>query len=148
MRLILIMLLLGSGLSATANPYAEMSAPELRRAIAAQADVFSENWYQIELIAFARSSSLSGEYWRLDQQPDLNRSALIQLDDELPSVPEHTDDIDREALQEGAWKLLDTDSLPLADMAEKMQRSGDRILLHQSWRQPIRERSRAFSVLI
>lgn len=148
MRLILIMLLLGSGLSVAANPYTDMSAPELRRAIAAQADVFSENWYQIELIAFARTSSLSGEYWRLDQQPDLNRGALIQLDDELPSVPEHTDDIDREALLEGAWILLNTDNLPLADMAEKMQRAGDRILLHQAWRQPIRERSRAFAILI
>ena len=131
-----------------ANPYAGMSHPEIRRAIAEIPAVFKENWYQIEVLAFARQRPPAEEYWRLDQVPDLNRSALIQLDPDQPRLPEHVDPIDQQALAYGAWKVLDASNLPLASMAAKLDKAGDRILLHRAWRQPVRERARAFPVLI
>lgn len=131
-----------------ANPYAGMSHADIRRAIAEIAPVFKENWYQIEILAFARQRPANDEYWRLDQHPDLNYDALIKLDSEEPVIPSHADQIDQQALAYGAWRRLDTTGLPLAGMAEKMAKAGDRILLHSAWRQPVRERGRAFPVLI
>lgn len=147
MRLALFALLCSLSLPALANPYANMSAPELRRAISEVPAVFQENWYQIEILAFSRKDPVSDEYWRLDQQPDLNRDALIRLDSESPQAPEHADNIDRQALGYGAWKTLEG-ALPLANTAEQMRRAGDRILAHKAWRQPVRERARAFAVLV
>jgi hypothetical protein len=147
MRTALIALLCCLALPALANPYSNMSAPELRRAIAEIPAVMQENWYQIEVLAFARKQPASDEYWRLDQQPDLNRPALVKLDSEAPSVPDHADDIDRRALNYGAWRTLES-GLPLTDTAERLRRAGDRVLLHRAWRQPVRERARAFPVLI
>jgi len=110
--------------------------------------VMQENWYQIEILAFARSSAASNEYWRLDQQPDLNHQALIKLNDDQPSLPDHADNIDRSAVAYGAWRLINTDGLPLQKTAEQMAKDGHRILLHRAWRQPIRERAHAFAVLL
>lgn len=147
MRLALLALLCSLALPAVANPYAGMSAPELRRAISEVPGVFQENWYQIEILAFSRKEPVSDEYWRLDQQPDLNRDALIRLDSESPQAPEHADNIDRQAIGYGAWRTLEG-TLPLINTAEQMSRAGDRILLHRAWRQPVRERAHAFAVLI
>ena len=141
------LLLLSLTAPAMANPYAEMSAPEIRRAIAELPKVMQEKWYQIEVIAFARQSPSGDEYWRLDQQPDLNHSALIALDANEPRIPDHADNIDVSALAYGAWQVIDSD-LPLQQAAERMARNGQRILLHQAWRQPVRERAHAFAVLI
>lgn len=147
MRLALLALLCSLSLPALANPYAGMSAPELRRTISEIPAVFQENWYQIEILAFSRKEPASDEYWRLDQQPDLNRDALIRLDSESPQAPEHADNIDRQALGYGAWKTLEG-TLPLNNTAEQMRRAGDRVLAHRVWRQPVRERAHAFAVLI
>ncbi|MCC1496279.1 CsiV family protein [Alcanivorax sp. 1008] len=148
MRYIMLpLLLLSLTAPAMANPYAEMSAPEIRRAIADLPKVMQEKWYQIEVVAFARQSPLSDEYWRLDQQPDLNHSALIALDSSEPRIPEHADNIDISAVAYGAWKIIDSD-LPLQQAAERMAKDGHRILLHQAWRQPVRERAHAFAVLV
>lgn len=147
MRIALLALLCSLSLPTLANPYADMSAPELRRAISEIPAVFQENWYQIEVLAFSRKDPVSDEYWRLDQQPDLNRDALIQLDSESPLAPDHVDNIDRQALGYGAWKTVEG-ALSLTNSAEQMSRAGDRILLHQAWRQPVRERAHAFAVLI
>ena len=141
------LLLLSLTAPAMANPYAEMSAPEIRRAIADMPKVMQEKWYQIEIVAFARQSPSGDEYWRLDQQPDLNHSALITLHSSEPRIPEHADNIDISALAYGAWQVIDSD-LPLQQAAERMARNSQRILLHQAWRQPIRERAHAFAVLI
>lgn len=147
MRIALFALLCSLSLPTLANPYADMSAPELRRAISEVPAVFQENWYQIEILAFSRKEPVSDEYWRLDQQPDLNRDALIRLDSESPQAPEHADNIDRQALGYGAWKTLEG-ALPLANTAEQMRRAGDRILAHKAWRQPVRERAHAFAVML
>ena len=147
MRLALFALLCSLSLPTLANPYSDMSAPELRRAISEIPAVFQENWYQIEILAFARKEPVSDEYWRLDQQPDLNRDALIRLDSESPQAPEHAYNIDRQALGYGAWKTLEG-ALPLTNTAEQMSRGGDRILVHRAWRQPVRERGHAFAVLL
>ena len=147
MRIVLLALLCSLSLPTLANPYADMSAPELRRAISEIPDVFEENWYQIEILAFSRKDPVSDEYWRLDQQPDLNRDALIRLDGESPQAPEHADSIDQQAIGYGAWKTLEG-ALPLTNTAEQMSRAGDRILLHRVWRQPVRERAHAFAVLV
>ena len=141
------LLLLSLTAPAMANPYAEMSAPEIRRAIAELPKVMQEKWYQIEVIAFARQSPSGDEYWRLDQQPDLNHSALIALDANEPRIPDHADNIDVSALAYGAWQVIDSD-LPLQQAAERMARNGQRILLHQAWRQPVRDRAHACAVLI
>jgi hypothetical protein len=148
MRAALIALLVGLTTMAQANPYMTMSAPELRRAIADSPKVLEENWYQVEILAFARRTQSGSEYWRLDQQPDLNRQALIRLDREEPQLPDHADNVDISAVAMGAWQVLDSNTLSLRDMAGKLDKAGDRILLHRAWRQPIRERARAFSVLI
>ncbi|MFN3712876.1 MAG: CsiV family protein [Alcanivoracaceae bacterium] len=151
MRIALTALLLGLATfasTALANPYSGMSIPELRRTIAEQPKVLEESWYQVEVLVFARKNPASNEFWRLDRQPDLNRSALIRLDRDEPELPEHVDDIDRHARGLGAWRVLDGSTLPLKDMAERLDKAGDRILLHRSWRQPIRERARAFPVLV
>ncbi len=147
MRIALLALLCCLSLPALANPYATMSAPELRRAIGEVPAVFQENWYQIEILAFSRKQPISDEYWRLDQQPDLNRAALIRPDSETPQIPEHADRIDNQAVSYGAWRPLEG-ALPLANTAEQMRRAGDRILAHRAWRQPVRERAQAFAVLI
>ncbi|MEE4248965.1 MAG: CsiV family protein [Alcanivoracaceae bacterium] len=146
-HIILSLLLLSLTAPALANPYADMSAPEIRRAIADMPKVMQEKWYQIEIVAFARQSPASDEYWRLDQQPDLNHSALIALDASEPHIPEHADNTNNSAVAYGAWRVLDSE-LPLQQAAEKMAKDGHRILLHQAWRQPVRERAHAFAVLI
>lgn len=110
--------------------------------------VMQEKWYQIEVLVFARPSSASSEYWRLDQQPDLNHPALIKLDGDQPSLPEHADAIDLSAVGYSAWQMLNTDGLPLQKTAEKMAKDGHRILAHRAWRQPIREHGHAFAVLL
>ncbi|MDF1629736.1 MAG: CsiV family protein [Alcanivoracaceae bacterium] len=148
MRYIMLpLLLLSLTAPALANPYAEMSAPEIRRTIADLPKVMQEKWYQIEVVAFARQSPLSDEYWRLDQQPDLNHSALIALDSSEPRIPEHADNIDSSAVAYGAWRVIDSD-LPLQQAADRMAKDGHRILLHKAWRQPVRERAHAFAVLV
>ena len=147
MRIALLALLCSLSLPALANPYTAMSAPELRRAIGDVPAAFQQNWYQIEILAFSRKEQVSDEYWRLDQQPDLNLDAMIRLDSELPQLPEHADNIDRQALGYGAWKTLEG-TLPLTNTAEQMSRAGDRILAHRAWRQPVRERAHAFAVLL
>lgn len=146
-HIMLPLLLLSLASPALANPYIGMSAPEIRRAIAEQPKVMQEKWYQIEILAFARQSPVSDEYWRLDQQPDLNHAALIALDSSEPRLPEHAENLDRSAAGYGAWRIIDG-NLQLQQAAERMAKDGHRILLHQAWRQPVRERAYAFAVLV
>ena len=132
------------------NPYLSLSAPEIRSRIAGIDPLFREqSWYQVEVIAFARQQPAANEYWRLDQQPQLDRASTIRPDHQDVTLPEQADDIDRQAVNHGAWRWLQAEQLNLNDMIARMERDGDyRILLHTGWRQPMRERGRAFPVLI
>ena len=132
------------------NPYLGVPATELRTRIAAfDAQVREQSWYQVEVIAFARRQPVSGEYWRLDQQPRLSASGVIQPGSGSVLLPEQADEADRKAVAQGAWKWLPADQLMLNDMIKPMERDGDyRILLHGGWRQPMRERGRAFPIMI
>lgn len=135
---------------AAGNPYSDLSAPELRRKIAAVDDVYKENWYQVELVAFARRSGITQEYWRLDQRPQLNADNAIHPASGTPAaLPEQSDSIDQKAAAGGAWRIIDAADMSLDSMATKMADSGEyRILLQSAWRQPVRERSVAFPVYL
>lgn len=72
-------------------------------------------------------------------------------DIDVPLLPEEADEIDRAAAEHGAWQPLDEQALAdgktLAAMRERMESRGSyRILFHEAWRQPIRERGRAFAI--
>lgn len=154
MRLVLLTMLLALGCSVhaeDASPYPELSAPELRSRIAAvDSSVREESWYQVEVLAFARQRPLSSEYWRLDRRPEVDSSQGISPGHQGPvSLPEQVDEQDRRAASRGAWQWLDEQALELDDMVERMQSGGEyRVLLHGAWRQPMRERGRAFPVLL
>ena len=145
-----VMLLLAAPLAAETpdNPFMDVPAAELRQRIAALEPVHKENWYEVEVIVFERRSPVSDEFWRLDQQPQLAVSNSIIPGREV-TLPEQADDIDRAAVALGAWQWLEYEQLKLSATVEKMVRSGDyRILLHQGWHQPTRERNRAFSLYL
>ncbi|MDF1821832.1 MAG: CsiV family protein [Alcanivoracaceae bacterium] len=132
------------------NPYTELSAPELRRKIAAVDEIYKENWYQVELVAFSRRSAITQEYWRLDKRPQLNADNAIHPAAGTPAtLPEQSDAIDQKAAASGAWRVIDNADMSLDSMATRMADSGEyRILLQTAWRQPVRERSVAFPVYV
>lgn len=132
------------------NPYTELSAPELRRKIAAVDEIYKENWYQVELVAFSRRSAITQEYWRLDKRPQLNADNAIHPAAGTPAtLPEQSDSIDQKAAANGAWRVIDAADMSLDSMATRMADSGEyRILLQTAWRQPVRERSVAFPVYV
>lgn len=147
---LIVMLLLAGPLAAETrdNPFMDVPATELRKRIAAVEPVHKENWYEVEVIVFERRTPASDEFWRLDQQPQLQRSNSILPGREV-TLPEQADDIDRAAVALGAWQWLEYEQLKLSATVEKMVNSGDyRILLHQGWHQPTRERNRAFSLFL
>lgn len=129
-----------------ANPYLDQPPQQLRQQIADTPDVFKQNWYQIEVVIFARTHPDAREYWRLNVQPKLSPNP-IYLDATAPALPEEADDIDQAAAKNGAWEPLPDSDFVLDDMAGRMKKSGDyRILVHEAWHQPIRDRNHAFSV--
>ena len=131
------------------NPYTSMSAPELRTRIANVDAVQNENWYQVEVLAFARQGLPTQEYWRLDQHPQFVPDNAIHPSSETPLLPENADRIDVTASSMGSWKTLPQDQLILIDMLNRMEKTGNyRLLYHNAWIQPIRERSRAFPIYI
>lgn len=134
---------------AWANPYMELPAPALRERIAAIPEVHRENWYQVEVLAFARTDSWSREYWRLDRTPMLAPENAIRPAEEDPLLPEHADPLVQEAAALGAWELLPPDRMILGEMLGRMEESGEyRILYHAAWVQPIRERAEALPVYL
>lgn len=147
---LIVMLLLAGPLAAetTDNPFMDVPAAELRARIAAVEPVHKESWYEVEIIVFERVAPASDEFWRLDQQPEIDNSNSIVPGRDV-KLPENADEIDHAAVAIGAWQWLDYEQLKLSDTVEKMVSSGDyRILLHQGWHQPTRERNRAFSLYL
>lgn len=152
------------------NPYLDTPAPSLRQRLADLAPVFQEKWYQVEALIFARVNPATHEYWRLDQEPEFvpnpiylagmprpevtgagsNGMQAAPADIDAPLLPAEADQIDRAAVDNGAWRPLDRkeqEKKVMAAMRERMERRGSyRILFHESWRQPIRERGRAFAL--
>lgn len=143
---LLITLLACLCLPALANPYLGRGGAELRRALADVPEIMQETWYQVEILVFARDSTLTEEYWRLNQQPDLNRSALI-IPGDTPVLPEHADPGTVQAANLGAWQLL-TEEPALTALAGKLRLRDERVLLHEQWQQPLRARNQALSVLL
>lgn len=132
------------------NPYLSLTAPELRTRIAAVDELFSDqSWYQVEVIAFARKRPITGEYWRLDLQPEQDTRSAILPGSSASRLPEQADEIDIKAAEYGAWQWLDAEQLQLQSTVDSMLRDGNyRILLHGAWRQPMRERGRAFPIFV
>jgi hypothetical protein len=131
-----------------ANPYLDTPAPELRRRIADLAPVHQEKWYRVEVLVFARNNPVTDEFWRLDREPELVANPLIP-GPELPELPEEAGEVELAAAELGAWQYLVDQDYLLADMLERMNNRGDyRVLFHQHWRQPVREKNRAFSLRI
>lgn len=150
MRFLISLITLSLAVSGLAeDSYSSLSAPELRTKIARIGAVHEENWYQVEVFIFARTSPNGPEYWRLDQRPQLAPENAIVPSDESPFLPENSDAIDRAAATLGAWRLIPPKELILIDMLGRMENSGDyRTLYHAGWVQPIRKHSHAFPIYI
>ncbi|MCB1838062.1 MAG: hypothetical protein KDH99_10640 [Alcanivoracaceae bacterium] len=151
MRILTTLLALVLSLPALAegNPYLELSAGELRSRLAKLDAVHEESWYQVEVLVFAREGLTTSEYWRLDQRPVLApENAIIPAADSA-LLPEQADNLDQQAVQLGAWRTLGEEDRVLRDMLARMEKQGDyRVLFHQAWRQPVRERARAFPLYL
>lgn len=131
------------------NPYDSVSAPELRSKLAHIDPVQQQSWYQVEVLVFARTGPTTQEYWRLDQRPHLAPENAIHPASDAPLLPENDDSIDISAAAIGAWKTLPADQLILTDMLGRMEKSGSyRLLYHEGWVQPVRERSQAFPIYL
>lgn len=151
MRILTTLLVLALSLPAMAesNPYLELSAGELRSRLAKLDAVHEESWYQVEVMVFAREGLTTSEYWRLDQRPVLApENAIIPAADSA-LLPEQADNLDQQAARLGAWRTLGEEDRILRDMLARMEKQGDyRLLFHQAWRQPVRERARAFPLYL
>jgi len=147
--LTILILALLPALAGAENPYSELSAPELRTRIAKLPAAEQQSWYQVEVLVFARTGPASQEFWRLDQRPHLVPDNAIHPDSESPLLPEGADNIDNNAAALSAWRFLPADRLILTDMLARMDKSGEyRTLYHNSWVQPVRERSHAFPIYL
>jgi len=134
-----------------ANPFLETPPGELRQRIADAPEVLTKDWYQVEVMIFKRQDPVTDEYWRLDREPDLASRVirLGQADRDEPELPENVTDTHRAAAERDAWRTLDEEAFNLEAMAERMlNRGGYRILFHESWRQPISKRNRAFPIYV
>jgi len=145
----LFALLLSLPALAESNPYLELSAGELRSRLAKLDAVHEESWYQVEVLVFAREGLTTQEYWRLDQRPALApENAIIPAADSA-LLPEQADNLDKHAARLGAWRILGEEDRILRDMLARMEQQGDyRVLFHQAWRQPVRERAHAFPLYL
>ena len=145
----LLALLLSLPALAESNPYQDLSAGELRSRLAKLDAVHEESWYQVEVLVFAREGLTTSEYWRLDQRPALvPENAIIPAADSA-LLPEQADNLDQQAARLGAWRTLGEENRILRDMLARMEKQGDyRVLFHQAWRQPVRERARAFPLYL
>ena len=145
----LFALLLSLPALAESNPYLELSAGELRSRLAKLDAVHEESWYQVEILVFAREGLTTSEYWRLDQRPALvPENAIIPAADSA-LLPEQADNLDKHAARLGAWRILGEEDRILRDMLARMEKQGDyRVLFHQAWRQPVRERAHAFPLYL
>lgn len=133
------------------NPFLDTPPRELRQRLANVEPVFEQDWYRVEALIFARTRPITEEFWRLEPEPELVPNPIRPAfrEDAEPVLPEEADDIDRVAADQYAWRALEKDERLLKDMAERMEdRGGYRILFHQSWHQPVRERNRAFPVRV
>lgn len=133
------------------NPFLDMAPGELRQRIADVPDILKKDWYQVEAVIFKRRDPVTDEYWRLGREPDL-ASSVIRLADEdgnQPELPEQVTDEHRAAAERKAWRTLDDEQFNLESMTERMlDRGGYRILFHESWRQPVSKRNRAFPIYV
>jgi hypothetical protein len=145
----LFALLLSLPAMAEGNPYLELSASELRSRLAKLDAVHEESWSQVEILVFAREGLTTSEYWRLDQRPALvPENAIIPAADSA-LLPEQADNLDKHAARLGAWRILGEEDRILRDMLARMEQQGDyRVLFHQAWRQPVRERAYAFPLYL
>lgn len=151
MRILTTLLALALSLPAMAenNPYMALSAGELRSRLAKLDAIHEESWYQVEILVFAREGLTTSEYWRLDQRPSLvPENAIIPAADGA-LLPEQADSLDQRAARLGAWRTLGEEDRILRDMLARMEKQGDyRVLFHQAWRQPVRERASAFPLYL
>lgn len=133
------------------NPFLDTPPGELRQRIADAPEVLKKDWYQVEAVIFKRRDPVTDEYWRLGEQPDL-ASSVIRLADtnrNQPELPEQVTDEHRAAEEHKAWRTLDEEQHNLESMTSRMLDRGDyRILFHESWRQPISKRNRAFPIYV
>lgn len=99
----------------------------------------TENWYQVEVVIFARQQpDDAGEQWPRDIR--LRYPLDWKVLDESPSDEQQTPT---------AFARLPSEERDLNRHAGAMSRSGDyRILYHEGWRQPIAEEEEAPSLLV
>jgi len=133
------------------NPFLETPPGELRQRIADAPEILKKDWYQVEAVIFKRQDPVTDEYWRLGRDPDL-ASSVIRLageDRDEPELPEQVTDEHRAAADRKAWRTLDEEEFNLQSMTRRMLNGGDySILFHESWRQPISKRNRAFPIYV
>ena len=133
------------------NPFLDTPPGELRQRIADAPEVLKKDWYQVEAVIFKRQDPVTDEYWRLGREPDL-ASSVIRLageDRDEPELPEQVTDLHSAAAEHKAWRTLDEEAFNLQSMTERMLNRGSyRILFHESWRQPISKRNRAFPIYV
>ncbi len=133
------------------NPFLDTPPGELRQRIADAPEVLKKDWYQVEAVIFKRQNPVTDEYWRLGREPDL-ASSVIRLAEEKPNEPElpgQVTDEHRTAAERKAWRTLDEKQFNLESMTRNMlDRGSYRILFHESWRQPISKRNRAFPIYV
>lgn len=148
-RLALLLLVLLASPASAENPYTALSAPELRTRIAVVDPVHRLNWYQVEILVFARTGLPAREYWRLDRRPHLEPRNAIHPGSDGALLPENADERTRTAAALGAWQFLPAEHLILADMLARMEKNGGfRPLYHGAWVQPVRERNQAFPLYL
>ncbi len=129
--------------------------------LAIESSKYGSNWYQIEVIIFARktASAAGSEYWRKDL--DLHypqkivslldsASALIGQDDDRPMM---LNEIGEKKSQQPSglqpYTQLEKHQLSLHNIENNIRRSGEfRSLFHKAWLQPISAKISAPAVLI
>lgn len=151
-------LLLGSAVQAqqnnddeAGNGFVDMPPEELRQRIADAPGIVKDDWYQVEVVIFKRKDPITDEYWRLDREPEL-ASSVIRLageSEDTPQLPQAATDAHRAAAEREAWHVLKEDKRSLGTMTERMLDRGNyRILFHESWRQPVRQRNQALPIYV
>ncbi len=133
------------------NPFLDTPPGELRQLIADAPEVLKKDWYQVEMVIFTREDPVTDEYWRLEGKPDLTSSVirLGRASEDKPQLPDQATDAHRAAAERKAWRALDEEKHNLEQMIERMLDRGDyRILFHESWRQPVSKRNRAFPIYV
>lgn len=133
------------------NTFVDTPPGELRQRIADAPEVLKKDWYQVEVVIFKREDPVTDEYWRLEGEPELTSSVirLARANEDEAQLPDHATDAHRTAAERKAWRALDEEKHNLEQMTEQMLDRGDyRILFHESWRQPVSKRNRAFPIYV